>query len=131
LVVAVRNAIIQLGAVSLKVRLRNTATADKIWASLPLHATAQTWGEEVYFSTAISSDHEGDARDVVQAGEIAFWPDGQAIALGFGPTPISQGNEIRLASPCNIWADAVDDVRALKNVQAGADIAVVPAPTDD
>ncbi len=124
-----RDVLIQVGTVSIKARLRETATADKIWQALPLNAAAQTWGEEVYFFTSITSAREADAREVVEAGEIAFWPEGQAIAIGFGPTPISHNDEIRLASPCNIWADAVDDVRSLHGVLAGTDIAIVPVPT--
>ena len=61
---------------------------------------------------------------MVEAGELAFWTDGDAIAIGFGPTPISHGNEIRLASPCNIWGRTLDDVKALKRVKAGAAITV-------
>ena len=61
---------------------------------------------------------------MVQAGELAYWPDGKAIAIGFGPTPISQSEEIRLASPCNIWGRALDDVKALSVVSDGANVTV-------
>ncbi len=123
----VREVLIRAGEVAIRARLRNTPTADRIWQALPIYSRAQTWGQEVYFGTPLSADVEADARDVVEAGEIAFWPDGDAIAIGFGPTPISRNGEIRLASPCNIWAQALDDVSALKSVHAGETIAVMEA----
>lgn len=123
----VREVLIRAGEVAIRARLRDTPTADSIWQALPIYSRAQTWGQEVYFATPLSAAVEDDARDIVEAGEIAFWPDGDAIAIGFGPTPISRNGEIRLASPCNVWAHALDDVSALKSVHPGERIAVIQA----
>ena len=118
---------ITAGSVSILVETRDTQTAAAIVQALPIDSIARTWGEEVYFDTPVSLPREPDAKAVVEAGEIAFWTGGDAIAVGFGPTPISQGDEIRLASPTNIWADALDDVRALAPVRDGDPVTVEAA----
>ena len=110
---------ITLGKVIIEAELLDTPTAQEIYNNLPFASKAQTWGDEVYFETPVKSELESDAKDVVDAGEIAFWCEGSCIAIGFGPTPISQGNEIRLAAKTNIWARALNDVTQLKTVKAG------------
>jgi uncharacterized protein len=112
------------GTLVLDAELLDTPTARLVAAALPTTASALTWGEEVYFKVPIEAAREPDARAVVVPGEIAYWPEGHCIAIGFGRTPISQGDETRLASPCNVFAKALSDVKALAKVKAGARLKV-------
>ena len=86
--------------------LKDTKTASIIYESLPIQSEISTWGEEIYFSTKLLIEKEPDAKSVVEFGEIAFWTEGSSIAIGYGKTPISISDEIRLASSSNIWATA-------------------------
>ena len=113
-----------LEAELLDTELLNAKTAQTIWAALPFEARADTWGEEVYFPTPVAVPEEANAKTVMQAGEVAFWPPGNAIAIGYGRIPVSKGNEIRLASPCKVWGQALGDGKQLSAVQAGSAVMV-------
>lgn len=115
---------ITMGAVELNVELLDTPTAKALYEAAPFEAMAQTWGEEVYFDTPVESPGEPDARDVMEPGEVAFWMAGNCIAIAFGPTPVSHGDELRLASAANVWGRAVEDVKTLAAVRPGDDINV-------
>ncbi len=114
----------EFGTLTLDAELLDTPTAHAVAAALPISSSALTWGEEVYFEVPIKVAAEKDARAVVTPGEIAYWPDGHSIALGFGRTPISKGDETRLANPCNVFAKALGDVKALAKVRAGVKVNV-------
>ena len=106
------------------VDLKDTETAKKIWESLPITSNINVWGEEVYFYVSVSAKLENDAKDVISFGEIAFWSTGKAIAIGFGKTPLSVGDEIRLADKCNIWGTTTFDLKQLKNIPSNSEISI-------
>ena len=106
------------------VDLNDTETAEKIWDSLPINSKINVWGEEIYFYVSVSADIANDAKAVINLGEIVYWSAGKAIAIGFGKTPISQGNEIRLADKCNVWGKTNFDLKKLVNINSGCDVLV-------
>ena len=106
------------------VDLNNSNTANIIWGSLPIKSDLKTWGNELYFYTSIKADLEKDAKDSADFGEIAFWPAGGAIAIGFGKTPVSIGNEIRFASECNIWGQTKFNLKKLNCISEGETILI-------
>ncbi|GGN66532.1 hypothetical protein GCM10011579_038080 [Streptomyces albiflavescens] len=104
--------------------LDDTPTARALAKALPLASTARTWGEEVYFDTGVSVAREESAQQVVEPGTVAFWTDGDALALPYGPTPISRGEECRLASPCNVLGRLDGDPRTLATARDGDPVRV-------
>ena len=118
-----RNVRITAGGVEVAAELYDTQTADLVWDALPITASGSVWGDEIYFRTPVSAE-EQDAVPTVEKGAVAYWPPGQAICLFFGPTPMSVGDEIRPASPVNVFGRIVGDPTVLKAVSSGADIRV-------
>ncbi len=114
---------IRAGEVVAVAVLNDSRTADSIWENLPLSSVAQTWGDEVYFSIPLHLPEE-DAREVVEAGDLGYWPPGAAICIFFGPTPISRPGEIRPASPVNIIGKLEGDPRLFASVRPGERVTV-------
>lgn len=96
--------------------LANTPTAKALWDALPLRAQANRWGDELYFSVPFQVPLEADARAIVQAGEVAYWPDGPALCFFFGPTPVSRPGEIRAASAVNVCGTIRGNSAALRQI---------------
>ena len=118
--------LISSGGLSLAVELNDTPTARAVYDAAPFDARAQTWGEEVYFSTPISAKLEAEAKQIVDPGAVCFWTQGDALALPFGPTPISTDERPKLANPCNVLG-FLPDFASLRKIKAGDKIRVEKA----
>ena len=103
--------------------LYNTKAADAIWQALPLTSNVNTWGEELYFSIPVKREVE-EGQQVVNSGDLGYWPPGSAFCIFFGPTPMSRGDEIRPASPVDVFGRLVDDPKVFLKVKDGKEIAV-------
>ena len=117
---------LKVGDLELTGVLNASATADKLWAALPIDGSGNTWGDEIYFRTSIEAEEE-DAREVVDLGDIGYWPPGQALCLFYGTTPASRGDEIRPASPVNVIGKLDGDVTVLKSVSSGVRVVIEKA----
>jgi len=100
----------------------NPTTRNAIAEALPLEGGATRWGDELYFGTDVDVPAE-DARAEVPVGAVAYWPQGNALCLFWGPTPASRGDEPRAASPVNVVA-VVDEVGPLREVDGGATVRI-------
>jgi hypothetical protein len=114
---------IKAGQVAVKAELNNSSTAKAIWNTLPLTGNANLWGEEIYFRIPLHIEPE-NGMELVEKGELGFWPEGDAFCIFFGATPASTGNEIRPASAVNVFGKVIGDAAIFKQVPPGTKIII-------
>ncbi|MDH5816464.1 MAG: cyclophilin-like fold protein [Candidatus Nezhaarchaeota archaeon] len=103
---------------------KSPRTVETLLSSLPFESEAQLWGDEVYFSVPFSVPPE-NPRDVVEVGDVAYWPEEPSLCLFFGPTPISpRPDVIRPYSPVNVIGKIIEDPKLLRNVREGEKVRV-------
>ena len=105
---------IVLGGLVMDAFLNDSPTAQKVWEALPIETSFSTWGDEIYFSIPVAMELESDSQELVQSGDLGYWPTGNAFCIFFGPTPISCEGEIRPASAVNIIGGISGDAAMLK-----------------
>ena len=110
------------GDISAVAELSSGKTPDAIWDSLPIDNIVNTWGDEIYFEIPVTSALDETAREVVEKGDLGYWPTGRAFCIFFGPTPASQGDEIRPASAVNIVGRVEGNTDLFKRVRDGENI---------
>jgi hypothetical protein len=118
---------ILIGELKVEAELNDSKTAQVIWEALPIEGKGNLWGEEIYFSIPVKTGSEKGATDVVSAGELGYWPPGNAFCIFFGPTPASRGDEIRAASAVNIIGKVLSDPKVFLKVKDGAKITLEKA----
>jgi uncharacterized protein len=114
---------ISAGAIEAEAELNDTRTAQAIWEALPIKGRADIWRDEIYFSIPLSLKLEA-GQELVSIGDLGYWPDGNAFCIFFGPTPVSQGDEIRPASPVTVFGKVIGDAKVFKKVAAGTKITI-------
>ena len=120
---------IKAGTIEVQAELNNTRTARALLGILPMKAKVNTWGDEIYFDVPLSTEIE-DGKEVVEMGDVAYWPDGPSLCLFFGRTPASRGDEIRATSPVTVLGKIVGDPKVLKSVRTGAEVTVEKLTSD-
>ncbi|MCG6916658.1 MAG: hypothetical protein LJE89_03835 [Deltaproteobacteria bacterium] len=119
--------IIKAAEVVVEAELNKSATAEAIWQALPIEGAANTWGEEVYFRIPVSQDLEPEAKELVELGDLGYWPQGEAFCIFFGATPISGPGEIRPASTVNIVGKLLDNPKKFLSVPSGTSVRIEKA----
>jgi len=120
--------VIEAGEISLEAELNDSQTAARIYAALPLEGTANLWGDEIYFEIPLEIEAESEAREEVEAGDLAYWPAGRALCIFFGPTPVSTDSRPRAYSPVNVFGRVVGDPSRLSRVPHRQKLAVTAKP---
>ena len=115
--------IITVDNIKISAQFNDSETAQKIWDILPIEGRVNTWGDEIYFSIPVSVELE-KAKAVVLEGDLGYWLPGSAFCIFFGTTPVSRGNEIRAASPVNVFGKIIGDPKVFKKVSSGAKIII-------
>lgn len=114
---------IRANTIEVTAELNNTKTAEAIWEALPIRSQVSLWGEEIYFSIPIHLELE-NGQELVDIGDLGYWPPGSAFCIFFGPTPTSRGEEIRPASPVSVFGKVVGNAKVLSQIKQGAEITV-------
>lgn len=114
---------ISANPVAMEAELNDSKTAQMLWDLLPIEAQASTWGDEIYFSIPLNADAE-NPQEVVEIGDLGYWPPGTAFCIFFGPTPMSHVNEIRPASAVNVIGKLTGDAKAFKQVKSGTTVRI-------
>ncbi len=107
---------IRIGELELKAVLYETECAKEIYERLPIRARFNTWGDEIYFEIPVKRPLDHTAKEVVEVGDLGYWPQGKAFCIFYGKTPISTEDKIIPASAVNVVGRVLDPTDRLKGI---------------
>jgi uncharacterized protein len=84
-------------------------TVQAILDNLPIEVSVNRWGDELYSEKTSIAEKEEDAKRQVNLFDVAYWPEGNALCLFYGPTPISDEGKILAYSPVNVVGRIISD----------------------
>ena len=114
---------IKAGQLEVVAELNDTDTAQAIWEALPIKGRANLWGDEIYFSIPVSVELEA-GQELVNVGDLGYWPPGKGFCIFFGPTPMSEGEQPRPASPVTVFGKVIGEATVFKSVASGTEITI-------
>ena len=116
--------VISIGKTKLHAELFDSHCAKQINESLPIETRPNEWGDEFYFAIPVKAALDDTATIKVKIGDIGYWPPGNALAIFFGPTPMSTGKDPVPASEVNIVGRVIDDATTLKKEKGALKIRI-------
>jgi len=115
---------ITIGKLSMEAELNDSPTAKKVAGALPVRTSFNTWGDEIYFAIPVTAGLEESAQEVVEIGDLGYWPQGKAFCIFFGRTPASSPGKIMPASAVNVIGKVLGDATEFKKVMNEREVAL-------
>ena len=116
---------IRIDNLSIEAELNDSPTARKVAKALPITASFNTWGDEIYFAIPVDAELDETAREEVEMGDLGYWPSGKAFCIFFGQTPMSESGRIVPASAVNIIGRVIGDATRFREVMHESEVTLV------
>ncbi len=108
---------IEFNQITLQAELNDCPTSTAILEQLPIEGLVNTWGDEIYFEIPVDLPQEPGAKEILEPGDLGYWPVGKAFCIFFGPTPVSTDERPRAYSPVNVLGHITTDLAGLETIQ--------------
>lgn len=121
----VRTLLLKSVGIEVTAELNSSPVADLIWDMLPMKVSMNRWGDEYYGSCGINAGMDDTGREIMEVGELAYWPPGDALCIFFGPTPASTDGKPKAASPVVPVGKITGDPGSFKSLAVNIDLEVM------